>query len=376
MFLWVSPNGSDSGSGSMESPFKTISYALQKAVPAPSTINILPGLYSELVKITSSLYSGITLQGHATIPSTETVSRLLIAQPNELTQVPGSESWSNENMVIVKGFYIGGNTRTFELRNITISNTDPGIGGLSINGKQAAVDVHNCIITRNIGDGIQYFAGTHFNLTNSFVTFNNQRSESQGSSRADFQGNGLLCQAPNAYIKNCLFAFNGDNKFKHGIYNNVSATNMVVLENAFFENSSAGFKIGGSGFAKNNYISHSGKNQTVTNNNDCAGFVFGHMTDAPFVVSENIVDTSDKSTFFNAVRQLSECDSYVSSVQIDNNCYHQALGFLASRQGAGYITGPRLTFEQWKSLPYEPDKTSTMSDDCLHGPVKVFPFME
>ncbi|KAJ3058261.1 hypothetical protein HDU98_005637, partial [Podochytrium sp. JEL0797] len=110
-------------------------------------------------------------------------------------------------------------------RNLTITNRTPGSAGLWIRAQPATVSASNCIISQTLAS----------------VTFNNQLSAGLNSP-SEYLGDGLLCQAPNAFIQHNLFAFNGDNKFKHGIYNSAAATNMSILSNAFVQNSTAGVK--------------------------------------------------------------------------------------------------------------------------------------
>jgi hypothetical protein len=68
--IWVSPNGSDNGNGNLESPYSSISTALDKAL-AGSTIVCMPGDYKESISINNkngTQEDPITICGDPTLP--------------------------------------------------------------------------------------------------------------------------------------------------------------------------------------------------------------------------------------------------------------------------------------------------------------------
>ncbi|KAJ3070211.1 hypothetical protein HDU98_006753 [Podochytrium sp. JEL0797] len=374
--FWVSPHGSNTAIGtSAQAAFHTISHALSQALQ-DTKINILPGIYPEIVSITN-LGVNVVFEGQTVIPSVVEAAKSLIADSKSV--IPGSPTWSPSGMVVITGFSIRGLgvTGSISLRNLTITNRTPGSTGLWIQAQPATVSASNCIISQTLGDGIRYVGGQSFSLSDSFVTFNNQPAAGAIDSPSQYLGGGLLCQAPNAFIQHNLFAFNGDNKFKHGIYNNAAATNMSILSNAFIQNSSAGVKVGGSGVAMHNFVSHNGKFGDGSVNKDCAGFVFGKLVSNTFEVSENVVAVSrdaDASVSSNAVRQLSECNGMTSSIVMNRNCYDARLDFLVAENLKGFRTGPHLSFGAWKAEPFGPDGASCQFKELKASPVKVFPY--
>jgi hypothetical protein len=99
---WVSPTGSNSGSGSSSSPYKTIQYAVDKAAPG-TAIMVKAGTYAENIKVSKSG----TTDKPIWLVSADGEGSATIKAAN--TSLPVVYGYGVDNLV-VKGFKLAGGT--------------------------------------------------------------------------------------------------------------------------------------------------------------------------------------------------------------------------------------------------------------------------
>jgi hypothetical protein len=129
---YVAPTGSDSNNGSLSSPWKTIQYAVTKAI-AGDTVNVRAGTYPEIVNITRS---GLATTGQRIIFRNYPGEHPVIdaAGKSVTNGQSGVINLTDVSYVTVDGF---------EVKNLTSSSTSNVPVGIFITGAGSYVEVLN-----------------------------------------------------------------------------------------------------------------------------------------------------------------------------------------------------------------------------------------
>ncbi len=168
--LYVSPTGSDSNSGGIDSPWATVARALEAATPG-DTINLRAGTYAELVNVNKSGSPGNYLtiksfEGEKAIldatslaPPKDSTTSVILIEDQSHVRVQGLEirnlATSDLNSLVI-GIHVTGHGSTIELRGNTvhhIENNDPVKGGnahgIAVYGTNATRSINNLLVDAN-----------------------------------------------------------------------------------------------------------------------------------------------------------------------------------------------------------------------------------
>jgi hypothetical protein len=133
--LYVSTTGSDSNSGTIDSPWRTIQHAAN-SVKAGDTVYVRGGVYSESVNISvsgSALGGAITFQSYS--GETAIVDGTGLAVPSSGTQ--GLFNIANQSYITIQGF---------EIRNYQTSSSSATPAGIWVSGSGSDIRVLNNIV--------------------------------------------------------------------------------------------------------------------------------------------------------------------------------------------------------------------------------------
>lgn len=266
--IYVAPNGNDTNDGSIASPLKTISTAVNKLSPG-GTIILRNGSYSRV-----DINKSGTASNYFTIKSYPGESAIFDGS-NSKNDIEGDSAivftangyWNISNISIKNyhgtGIYLKNGAHDIHINNIKISDIDPskdttyGSSGIFSEG-----NVQNCSITNSDihNVGLKYDRPWHHGI---YITKGAQNWTISGNTIHDNSGsalhlyNGSSFSGRNFIIENNKFY----NNHKNGLTIWTNASNNIVKNNIFYNNSAYDMEIDptctGNTFTYNTFGSYS-----------------------------------------------------------------------------------------------------------------------
>ena len=299
----VATTGSDGGSGSAASPWKTIGKAVGTA-PAGSVIRVDGGSYAGF----SVTRPGLTI---------EATSGELVTVSGGTTAITITAADTTLRGVRVTGASVQG-IRVADTADVTL--TDLTVEGNQGHGitiiRTVSPTVQDSRIRSNAMAGIRELDGTiSGRYANNVIADNGHDGE-------PYNGDGIVLQGSGALVLGNTIVRNGDSDiYEHGIYASSVAVGYRIESNTLRDNSASGIKASGSGSVTGNVVSGSVR-----------GVVFADAG-GPVVVTGNTLDAT-----LYAILVTSNCD--LSRYTSDAN------DIITER--FGYI-GQALTLPGWRA---------------------------
>ena len=249
---YVDVSGTDTASGAVLSPFRTIGAAAGRA-HAGDLVVVRSGVYSESVVLTQSgaLGAPIVLRG---LPGAVLVS------PDPSQSLSAFDVGAGA-YVTIQGFEIGGGfdeavfvragAHDIELAGLDVHDNQSGIW---IEGA-AQVFVHDCVLEHNFRTGIRIFAGAHD------IQVADTRAEANDDGQGcDGASDGFNADASTANItfERATAVGNSDDGF------DLKGTNAAVLESVAQDNQCTGVKLWAGGLLQNVLVERSPTGVRVT----------------------------------------------------------------------------------------------------------------
>jgi len=148
---YVSTTGNDGNNGSNESPWATITHASNNVFPG-DTIIVKPGIYDEVVSISSSGLQGkfITIRGEEPVSFDTDEGAVFDGNLSGYDQIEhGLFTLTNVNYIILDGF---------KIRNVKTN-------GIRVRGFSTNIAIQNCITEHTRGCGIYVYGNDNFSGT-------------------------------------------------------------------------------------------------------------------------------------------------------------------------------------------------------------------
>ena len=301
--LHVATTGSDSGSGSAASPWKTIGKAVSTA-PSGSVIRVDGGSYASF----SVTRSGLTI---------EATNGELVTVSGGTTTITITAADTTIRGLRVTGASVQG-IRVADTSDVTLSNVtveaNQGHGITIIRTARPAV--RDSRIRSNSMAGIRELDGTIAGrYTNNVIADNGHDGE-------PYNGDGIVLQGSGGFVVGNTIVRNGDSDiYEHGIYASSVAVDYRIESNTIRDNAASGIKASGTGRVTGNIVSGSVR-----------GVVFAD-TGGAVIVTGNSLDAT-----LYAILVTSNCD--LSRYTSDAN------DIITER--FGYI-GQALTLPGWRA---------------------------
>ncbi len=295
--IYVSPDGDDSNPGSIDKPYKTISYALGQAY-GDTTIYLRGGIYelSSTLKPPRSGSAGKYIK--------------LWAYPGEIPILDFSgQSYSSSS----RGFNLSRDYLYF--KGLVIRNA--GDNGINISGNYNIIE--NCTLYYNKDTGLQISGGGGHNYIHNCDSFENYDSGTHGENADGFAPK--LDIGPGNIFRGCRAWSNSDDGWDF-----YEAQNEVILDSCWsfdngyniwddssYQGDGNGFKVGG------NYIpTHHLLMNCVAFDNRGKGFDQNHNTAGVTVLNCTGIGNQNKNFSFPEVPKTG-VDSLVNNLSFNGN---------------------------------------------------------
>ena len=295
--IYVSPDGNDSNPGTIDKPYKTISYAMNKAY-ADTTIYLRGGVYeiSSTIKPERSGSAGKYIK--------------LWAYPGETPILDFSgESYSSSS----RGFNLSRDYWYF--KGLVIRNA--GDNGINLSGNYDIIE--NCTFYYNKDTGLQISGGGGHNYVHNCDSFENYDPASHGENADGFAPK--LDVGPGNVFRGCRSWSNADDGWDfYEAQNEVILDSCWSFDNGFniwgdsnYQGDGNGFKVGG------NYIpTHHLLMNCVAFDNKGKGFDQNHNTAGVTIINCTGIGNQNKNFSFPEVPQTGT-DSLINNLSFDGN---------------------------------------------------------